>query len=604
MKIGCQNCDFIGEVNEGSITESGLSLTCPKCSKTIYINKRGYTNICHNCGFENMPGEIYCKSCKSPLKKPRSFLGDPDVYKLHRIATSEIKNKKKDSNKFIFLKKKGELNQKIKAIETFKTIFSEAISDGVLTDFEIKYLKLFAEKNEINWKEAMAFVTREANYFIESISKTYIEDGIIKDDERKNVEKISKILRIDSSRMIKIYEELDTPKRKAIEFFKTKFKEFVSDGVLTAQEMNYLKKFVNKYNLDWDDMMILVREDALSFVESLVITASEDNVIDRKEEKVINKAMDVLKLGKEEREIIKYDLLKVKAKALEIFENLFIESIDDYELDDNEMNQLMNVAEKYGLKWVEALKHIEEPAKDFIKQLLLFAKQDGIIEKEEEKTIKKMMKFLEVQGDFKREIQDEIKKIKKIQNIREGNLTPLNLKPPPVIVKSTEFFYVYNPCIYTKTDKKKTEINGKLILTSDRVFFIGKDKTKDISFKFLYKSIFNLSYNSNSVFIDRQGRGRGYYKLSKPEIIYEIFLFLIKKTNYLITQSDQELSRHIPQDVKVEVYNRDGGRCVMCGDNKYLEFDHIIPFSKGVANTVDNIQILCRACNQKKGANI
>lgn len=551
-----------------------------------------------------MPGEIYCKSCKSPLEKPKSFLGDPDVYKLHKIATSEIKNKKVDSNKFIFFKKKRDLNQKIKAMETFKTIFSEAISDGVLTDFEIKYLKLFAEKNEISWKEAMAFVTREANCFVESISKTYIEDGILDDDEKKDIEKISKILKIDPNRMIKIYEELDTPKRKAIEFFKNKFKEFISDGVLTAQEMNYLKRFVKKYNLDWDDMMILVREDALNFVESLVITASEDNVIDRKEEKVINKAMDVLKLGKEEREIIKYDLLKVKAKALEIFENLFIKSIEDYELDDNEMNQLMNVTEKYGLKWGEALKQIEEPAKDFIEQLLLFAKQDGKIEKEEEKTIKKMMEFLKTQDDYKKEIQNEIKRIKKIQNIRKGNLTPLDLKPPPVIIKSTEFFYIYDPCIYIKTDKNRTETTGKLVLTSDRVFFLGKDKTKNTSFQFIYKSVFNLSYDSNSVFIDRQGKGRGYYRLSNPEIVYEILLFLTKKSNFLITQSDKEMSRHIPRDVQMEVFYRDGGKCVMCGADKYLEFDHIIPFSKGGANTVDNIQILCRACNQKKGSNI
>ena len=59
-------------------------------------------------------------------------------------------------------------------------------------------------------------------------------------------------------------------------------------------------------------------------------------------------------------------------------------------------------------------------------------------------------------------------------------------------------------------------------------------------------------------------------------------------------------SRHIPQDVKQLVWQRDGGKCVECGARDYLEFDHIIPASKGGANTVRNVQLLCRRCNLKK----
>jgi 5-methylcytosine-specific restriction endonuclease McrA len=57
-----------------------------------------------------------------------------------------------------------------------------------------------------------------------------------------------------------------------------------------------------------------------------------------------------------------------------------------------------------------------------------------------------------------------------------------------------------------------------------------------------------------------------------------------------------------PQDVKIEVAVRDGGRCRQCGSNKELHFDHVIPWSKGGRNTVDNIQLLCRTCNRRKGA--
>tara|TARA_Y100001970_G_C14147475_1_gene810689 strand:- start:124 stop:1497 length:1374 start_codon:yes stop_codon:yes gene_type:complete len=59
-----------------------------------------------------------------------------------------------------------------------------------------------------------------------------------------------------------------------------------------------------------------------------------------------------------------------------------------------------------------------------------------------------------------------------------------------------------------------------------------------------------------------------------------------------------------PQHVKDKVWNRDGGKCVECGSNENLEFDHIIPHSKGGANTYRNIQLLCEPCNRTKSAKI
>jgi hypothetical protein len=60
----------------------------------------------------------------------------------------------------------------------------------------------------------------------------------------------------------------------------------------------------------------------------------------------------------------------------------------------------------------------------------------------------------------------------------------------------------------------------------------------------------------------------------------------------------------ISDAVQREVWNRDGGRCVKCGGQARLEFDHIIPVSQGGANTVRNLQLLCETCNRSKGASI
>ncbi|OJV40580.1 MAG: hypothetical protein BGO29_06700 [Bacteroidales bacterium 36-12] len=60
----------------------------------------------------------------------------------------------------------------------------------------------------------------------------------------------------------------------------------------------------------------------------------------------------------------------------------------------------------------------------------------------------------------------------------------------------------------------------------------------------------------------------------------------------------------IPTEVKISVWKRDKECCVTCGSRNNLEFDHIIPVSKGGSNTIRNIQILCRECNRRKSSKI
>ena len=70
------------------------------------------------------------------------------------------------------------------------------------------------------------------------------------------------------------------------------------------------------------------------------------------------------------------------------------------------------------------------------------------------------------------------------------------------------------------------------------------------------------------------------------------------------TQQKPERREPIPEDVKFEVWRRDGGKCVICGSQKNLEFDHIIPFSKGGSSTARNLQLLCQDCNRHKSDKI
>ncbi len=61
--------------------------------------------------------------------------------------------------------------------------------------------------------------------------------------------------------------------------------------------------------------------------------------------------------------------------------------------------------------------------------------------------------------------------------------------------------------------------------------------------------------------------------------------------------------RTIPRAVKLAVWQRDGGRCVVCGAVAPIHFDHIVPYSQGgTSAAAENIQLLCARHNLAKGA--
>jgi 5-methylcytosine-specific restriction endonuclease McrA len=62
--------------------------------------------------------------------------------------------------------------------------------------------------------------------------------------------------------------------------------------------------------------------------------------------------------------------------------------------------------------------------------------------------------------------------------------------------------------------------------------------------------------------------------------------------------------RPVPRELRLAVFERDGGRCVECQSDFDLQYDHIIPVAMGGATTLENLQLLCAPCNQSKGATL
>jgi hypothetical protein len=103
---------------------------------------------------------------------------------------------------------------------------------------------------------------------------------------------------------------------------------------------------------------------------------------------------------------------------------------------------------------------------------------------------------------------------------------------------------------------------------------------------------------------------RGRFELIDAKIIFDgarnVFRFFLKPAR---TPTAKEpflrQTRAIPTAVKVEVWKRDEGRCVMCGSKQNLHFDHDVPFSKGGSSiTAKNVRLLCAKHNLAKSNKI
>ncbi|MFC1574416.1 HNH endonuclease [Candidatus Latescibacterota bacterium] len=93
-------------------------------------------------------------------------------------------------------------------------------------------------------------------------------------------------------------------------------------------------------------------------------------------------------------------------------------------------------------------------------------------------------------------------------------------------------------------------------------------------------------------------------KLENRERKEKFDSFINENIDNSSVQTTSRNRRTIPKAVQREVWRRDEGKCVYCGSQRDLEYDHVIPVSKGGSNTARNIQLLCEKCNGEKSDKI
>ena len=285
------------------------------------------------------------------------------------------------------------------------------------------------------------------------------------------------------------------------------------------------------------------------------------------------------------------------------FRQAFLAYSQDGTLSPVEWEYLRSGAVQEGLSLAEALEFIRGDALHLLDRTLAFASADGLITEQEEQDFHRLRALLNIPDELASPLLQRLAYLNYLSNLRQGRLPTLQAS---VRLESDELCHLDMPATYHKVNAKSvSQIGGRLVASSKKLHFLSPAGGAEIP----WKSVMRVSAQQGGVYLELSRKsGNGFYAVSDPYVTEATLDALVRMTKHqLIAPRGESDSRHIPHEVRQAVWQRDQGKCVQCGASgpgAWLEFDHIIPHSKGGANTVANVQLLCRRCNLAKANRI
>jgi hypothetical protein len=301
-------------------------------------------------------------------------------------------------------------------------------------------------------------------------------------------------------------------------------------------------------------------------------------------------------------------------QGLDAFRRAFLKFCEDGVIAPDEWQRLQRGSANSKLVWEECLEYVRVDALHHLERVLAFASADGIITSEEEQFYGELKAYLQIPAKLAEPLDRRMEYLKRISEIRQGRLPVVQ---PSVHMESNEICHLETPATFVRILKASVQkIEGRFIATNQKLHYLSSQGGWIIPWKNVMRVECEIAeFENEKMKVTSTGeilylelstkKGNGYYIVDEPKMTVAILdtITRVSKRQMLIPQEDIE-SRQIPQQVKTAVWQRDQGKCAQCGATSYLEFDHIIPFSKGGASTVNNVQLLCRKCNLQKADKI
>lgn len=270
-----------------------------------------------------------------------------------------------------------------------------------------------------------------------------------------------------------------------------------------------------------------------------------------------------------------------------------------YIFSDQVILQLHEYARQLSMTPQQAFSHVKPDCIEILRRFYHVAKNDGVITPQEEEHLRCLERWFFLVPNDTSGIWSEIQYLQLVNSIRAGKLPTIT---PSITMPISEVCHWESQATYYKVLTSQTKLlPGNLILSNQKFRFVSQMG----GFEFGLSKIAGVRYqHPGGIFLQlTRTQGNGFYECQQGPILAEVIQALIRMNNRHLIQQ-QTSSRQIPQHIKAAVFQRDQGRCVQCGSTSNIEYDHIIPFSRGGATSENNLQILCHSCNKAKSDKI
>lgn len=290
----------------------------------------------------------------------------------------------------------------------------------------------------------------------------------------------------------------------------------------------------------------------------------------------------------------------VGESAHDAYLTLFRRVISDGRITVTELEELKRFRQALVISRGQANDIVREEVLALYREWFYNVIQDGQVTAEEEQGLNWLQNEFDLSSGDVRKYQEQIEEIKRLDAYRQGKLPSIRTR---TLLEGGEICHWEGRCCFSwQTATMTKEADGDLLVTSERIVFTSPTR----SFSFAPGKIMDIKMYSDALVLKcASSRGAGTYFVRDSRELEAILVGIAKRHKYqTCADYDSTMTRHIPDSVRREVWHRDGGKCARCSATDYLEYDHIIPHSRGGANTVKNIQLLCRRCNNLKSDRI
>lgn len=268
--------------------------------------------------------------------------------------------------------------------------------------------------------------------------------------------------------------------------------------------------------------------------------------------------------------------------------------------DGPEWEELWTRIRRHRIDEETALSVLHGPGSAHLERMASFALADGTVGAADMERFDAVAAALGLRGGAVDELRRGLRRVRILSRLREGQLPVIAV--PDLHLDPNERVHLDTGATRVRRAARGVRAtDGRLICSNTKLRFIGSEAGIEIPWA---RAVSVTVVEGVVAVAATSARGGAEFEVDEPELVAAVMEGALRVAKRLTVAPGKRDSRFISPDIKAEVWHRDGGRCVECGAAHYLEFDHIIPLSRGGATSAANLQILCRGCNRDKGENI